>query len=317
MDWNFPVFGEDTTLTESTPVRSTANAGDLRVEPTNLDKSPNITNIIPPSGFQALPDMTAPMSSGQCSSSSTSIEEPELAISEFMEADLYVSFGKYLHKLSGWLTAPCSDQLYFDRIHTFIPILHQRRYFSWRRQPGKSDSQICLQYVIWTMAASVSAHHQSLGGGLYGCARRRLAQLDSKDIEPGSNPVEEAQAWLLIAIHELMGVDFRRGWISAGRAFRLMQINWFHEPDIIDGVPLPADWVELEQKRITFWMGYCFDRFISAQTGSLFTFNEQVRSAPFYIESPANGVRSQLDFHHPITIIKTTSPHSQASSPKP
>ncbi|KAL9110684.1 MAG: hypothetical protein Q9227_004861 [Pyrenula ochraceoflavens] len=168
------------------------------------------------------------------------------------------------------------DQLYFDRIHPFTPILHQRRYFSWRRLPAKTEAQVCLQHAMWTLAASVSAHYQSLGDSLYRSTRRELEALDLKDASLASIDVEQTQAWLLLAIHELMCVDFRRGWISAGRAFRLIQLNWLHDVDNPDMNLGQSDWVENEQKRRTFWMAYCLDRFVSIRTGSQLTFHEQV-----------------------------------------
>lgn len=168
------------------------------------------------------------------------------------------------------------DQLYFDRIHTFMPILHQRHYFSRRRQPPQSEAQLCLQYAMWTLAASVSAHYQNIGEHLYRHTRRELEILDSKSASLASTDIEQVQAWLLLAIHEFMCIDFRRGWLSAGRAFRLIQLNWLRDTDTVDINLVPADYVEVEQKRRTFWLAYCLDRFISIRTGSPLTFSEQV-----------------------------------------
>ncbi|KAL2802925.1 fungal-specific transcription factor domain-containing protein [Aspergillus granulosus] len=180
----------------------------------------------------------------------------ELKISDLIQADL--------------------DQLYFDRIHHFMPIQHQSCYFSWRRQPVKTEAQSCLQYAIWTLGASVSALRENIGDSLYQYARRGLEALDSKNTSLASTDLEQVQAWLLLAIYEFMGVDFRRGWISAGRAFRLIQLNWLHGTDGWDLTRAQTDWIESEQKRRTFWMAYCLDRFVSMRTGSPPTFSERV-----------------------------------------
>jgi hypothetical protein len=157
-----------------------------------------------------------------------------------------------------------------------MPILHQRRYFSWRDQSAKTEAQNCLQYAMWTLAASVSAHYQNIGDSLYQYTRRGLDALDKKTTCFASPEIEQVQAWLLLALHEFMCVDFRRGWISAGRAFRLIQFNWLHETNTPELSLSQSDWVDTEQKRRTFWMAYCLDRFVSMRTGSPLTFSEHV-----------------------------------------
>ncbi|KAJ5797805.1 uncharacterized protein N7503_007101 [Penicillium pulvis] len=166
------------------------------------------------------------------------------------------------------------DQLYFDRIHNFMPILHPGRYFASRKQQIRTDGQWCLQYAMWTLAASVSAHYQNVGDSLYQHTRRSLETLDSKNTKLESMDLEQVQAWLLLAIHEFMCIDFRRGWMSAGRAFRLIQLSWRHGTDGPDQAQ--GDWIESEQKRRTFWMAYCLDRFVSMRIGSPLTFSETI-----------------------------------------
>lgn len=119
-----------------------------------------------------------------------------------------------------------------------------------------------------------SAHCQNVGDSLYQHTRRSLETLDSKNTKIEFMDLEQVQAWLLLAIHEFMCVDFRRGWMSAGRAFRLIQLSWRHGTDRPDQAP--GDWIESEQKRRTFWMAYCLDRFVSMRIGSPLTFSETV-----------------------------------------
>jgi hypothetical protein len=161
-------------------------------------------------------------------------------------------------------------------MHNFMPILHQSRYFSLRQKSVGTEGQTCLQYAMWTLAASVSAHYQNVGDSLYQYTRRSLEILDSKNMKLASTDLEQVQAWLLLAIHEFMCVDFRRGWMSAGRAFRLIQLSWRHGTDGPDLAQAQGDWIESEQKRRTFWMAYCLDRFVSMRIGSPLTFSETV-----------------------------------------
>ncbi|KMU87076.1 hypothetical protein CIHG_05016 [Coccidioides immitis H538.4] len=202
----------------------------------------------------------------------------EARFQDFVNATkvLDMSEGPDEFNISDLMQADLSDQLYFDRIHTFAPIVHQRQYFSWSRQPNKTEAQICLQYAMWTLAASVSAHYQSIRDSLYGFMRRALDSLEAENINLAVTDIEQVQAWLLLAIHEFMCVDFRRAWISAGRAFRLIQLNWFHNTEPLNMTISQMEWVEAERKRRTFWMAYCLDRFVSIRTGSPLTFSEQM-----------------------------------------
>ncbi|KAI0138706.1 fungal-specific transcription factor domain-containing protein [Hypoxylon sp. NC0597] len=167
------------------------------------------------------------------------------------------------------------NQLYFDRVHSFAPVLHQRRYFSLARNIAKTEAQSCLRYAMWTLAASVSAHYQNIGDSLYRYTRRSLESLDSKCMGLAMAEMEQVQAWLLLAIHEFMCVDFSRGWVSAGRAFRLIQLNWLQYSDGPHVNLGRTDWVDAEQKRRTFWLAYCLDRFVSVRNNSPMTFTEQ------------------------------------------
>ncbi|KAL7626110.1 hypothetical protein AAE478_002880 [Parahypoxylon ruwenzoriense] len=200
-------------------------------------------------------------------------------ISNLMQADLAAP------------NPPSRDQLYFDRVHTFAPVLHQRRYFSWARSMAKTEAQSCLRYAMWTLAASVSAHYQSIGDSLYRYTRRALERLDSKCVGLAMTEMEQVQAWLLLAIHEFMCVDFSRGWVSAGRAFRLIQLNWLQYSDGPDVRLAQTDWADAEQKRRTFWLAYCLDRFVSVRNNSPMTFGEQVMNT---IRLPA----PEIDFQN-------------------
>lgn len=180
----------------------------------------------------------------------------------------------------------------------FIPILHHGRCVEWAKsEPGTmSEAQTALRNAMWTLSASASAYHLTLRDSLYQRARQALENLDQRNCGADDSttttvaPVttaadtEVVQAWLLLAVYELMCVSFRRAWITAGRAFRLIQLDsaWT-EAD--GGVPTEmisgnqhhqAKWIEIEQRRRTFWFAYCLDRLMSLRNGSPPTFGERV-----------------------------------------
>ncbi|KAL8737323.1 MAG: hypothetical protein Q9181_001779 [Wetmoreana brouardii] len=170
------------------------------------------------------------------------------------------------------------DQLYFDRVHIFYPILNEHKYYSWSHNGAKTDAQVCLQQTMWALATSASTQPQSVGDMLYHGACQRLEELEAKGNAHQEISIMQVQAWLLLAFYEFMRVDFRRGWMSAGRAFRLIQLMRLHQLDLSDVDPtLPSmDWVDKEERRRTFWLAYSLDRFISLSNGSPLTLGEHV-----------------------------------------
>uniref|UniRef100_A0A093V6H3 Putative transcriptional regulatory protein n=1 Tax=Talaromyces marneffei PM1 TaxID=1077442 RepID=A0A093V6H3_TALMA len=120
---------------------------------------------------------------------------------------------------------------------------------------------------------------QSICDMLYNETRQMLEVLDTRDSEIDGLEIEQVQAWILLVFYEVTRSHSRRGWISAGRAFRLVQLMRLFEIDGTGGLLSPSnteDWVALEEKRRTFWMAYLLDRFISVQNGLPLTLNEQV-----------------------------------------
>ncbi|RAK71380.1 fungal specific transcription factor domain-containing protein [Aspergillus fijiensis CBS 313.89] len=176
------------------------------------------------------------------------------------------------------------DQLYFDRVHPFAPILQRWRYHVWARQPKKSDSQVCLQYAMWTVAASLSAQFQALRDQLYTETRRILDSLDRPDSITMVAGLEQAQAWILIGLYEYMQRSALQAWMSIGRCCRLvLGMRLYELDDSTNPVTMAreqeailVDWIGLEEQRRTFWMAYSLDRFIGFHNGLPFTLHEPV-----------------------------------------
>ncbi|KAI1781284.1 putative Zn(II)2Cys6 transcription factor [Hypoxylon cercidicola] len=184
------------------------------------------------------------------------------------------------------------DQLYFDRAYMFAPILQAHRYRSWSKQPNKSKQQTCLQHAMWTLASSLTSQFQVEARQLYGETRQLLHEIESE--EPCHQiSIEQAQAWLLLAIYELTCEDYHRWMMSAGMAFRLIQMMRLYELDTHESPSTsqaqeqyPAqlspsgqvqdDWIDVETKRRTFWLAYTIDRFTSMVDGLHMFFDDRM-----------------------------------------
>ncbi|KFA53843.1 hypothetical protein S40293_01616 [Stachybotrys chartarum IBT 40293] len=167
------------------------------------------------------------------------------------------------------------DQLYFDRVYPFAPMVQRCRYSTWARNPNKTRPQACLQYAMWTLAASLSSQFQLVRRQLYLEARQILDALDIVSPDASLQSIEQAQAWVLLTIYELTCEDYRRGLVSAGRAFRLVQVMKLYQIDKQTSTSSQFEAVDLESMRRTFWLAYTLDRIVGAIDGLSMTFNER------------------------------------------
>lgn len=101
---------------------------------------------------------------------------------------------------------------------------------------------------------------------LYSYTRSKL-ELWELDVVNETIPIELVQAWILLAIYELMQVNSQRGWVSAGRCSRLVYLMRLHEIDSpksgIECAPDKASLAEVEERRRTFWSAYVLDQYAS------------------------------------------------------
>lgn len=160
------------------------------------------------------------------------------------------------------------DQLYFDRMHPSMPILHQSRYLSWSNQPDKKLSRRCLQSAMWTLASLVSMQLQHLQDALYRETKQHLGSMTSSDSHGFIADTERLQALVLTAVYEVMKTYHQQAWMSVGQAFRLAQLMRFHEIDRHDNCSFADEsYTEIEEQRRAFWMAYVVENILSIRNG--------------------------------------------------
>ncbi|KNG85002.1 hypothetical protein ANOM_007809 [Aspergillus nomiae NRRL 13137] len=213
------------------------------------------------------------------SARSPSASEPEVVATTMTRASMTPQARTLSIKPVSELIQAELNQLYFDRVHPSIQILHQRRYMSWARCTVESTSRQCLQYAMWTLASLHSAQFRHLQVSFYQETKRMLDQL-TRDTNFLVD-TEEIQAWILTATYESMRTFHRSAWMSAGRAFRLVQLMRLHEIDNPTNAPvhvpvLETELIETEEKRRVFWMAYFLDHLFSMRNNWPVTLNEHV-----------------------------------------
>ncbi|KAK6356418.1 hypothetical protein TWF718_000778 [Orbilia javanica] len=163
-------------------------------------------------------------------------------------------------------------EIYFTKVAPYGPIVHKGRYLASLNQAPQLRAPICLRYAIWTMAASVSDQYSNLQTVFYRRARKYIEETEMKGHGEHIVSVSYAQTWGILATYEYRLMYFPRAWMSAGRSVRLCQMLGLNR---LDGVGLdvkqciapPKDWTELEERRRTFWIAFCTDRYASIGTG--------------------------------------------------
>lgn len=180
----------------------------------------------------------------------------------------------------------CRNQIYFDKVHPSVPVIHPPRYLAASLLAPNVRPPICLQYITWCLAATISEKYRSLHSLFYQRARKYAELEQMRGFGQGLLSVSYCQSWLLIATYELRMMFFPRAWLSSGKASRLvlmLGLNSLDGPDleVKQLLPDPRDWTEKEERRRAFWMALFIDRYASAGTGWPVVFDERDVSGIF------------------------------------
>lgn len=153
-----------------------------------------------------------------------------------------------------------------------MPMVHRPRYFAAMNLSPHMRPPIALRYMIWCSAAAITDRYEALHEHFYHRARKYLQLDEMKGHGEAMLTLAHAQAWILVASYEFRHMYFPRAWLSVGRASRMVQMMGLHRLDgqgldVKQCITPPKDWVEREERRRTFWMAYCNDRYASIGTG--------------------------------------------------
>ncbi|KAI5370073.1 hypothetical protein Slin15195_G009510 [Septoria linicola] len=171
------------------------------------------------------------------------------------------------------------NQAYFDKVHPSLPMIHRPRYRAAMHLAPHMRPPVCLRYAMWANAAAVTNKFEALQDHFYQRARKYIQSDEMKGHGESMITIAHCQTWILLATHEFKLMYFPRAWMSAGRACRMALMMGLHR---MDGIGLdvrqclapPKDWTEREERRRTFWMSFCVDRYSSIGTGWPMTIEE-------------------------------------------
>jgi len=162
--------------------------------------------------------------------------------------------------------------VYFEKVHPSLPMIHRPRFMASLNMPMNQRPPVCLRYIIWAHACAMLPQYKSSAEQFYLKARKYIEQDEMKGHGESFISVPHAQAFVLIATYEFKTMYFPRAWMTCGRATRIAQLMGLHRQDrmgldVKQTMPPPKDWIEREERRRTFWMAFCQDRYASIGTG--------------------------------------------------
>ncbi|GAP92405.2 putative fungal specific transcription factor [Rosellinia necatrix] len=171
-------------------------------------------------------------------------------------------------------------QIFFEKIHPSLPMIHKFRYLAAMNLAPNQRPPVALRYAIWTLACSITDKYKSLKDLFYQRARKYVEADAIKGYGEHSITIAHCQTHVLLASYEFKMMYFPRAWMNTGAAVRLGQMIGLHRIDgngldVKQCLPPPRDWTEREERRRTFWMAFCEDRYASIGTGWPMTIDER------------------------------------------
>jgi hypothetical protein len=171
------------------------------------------------------------------------------------------------------------NDIYFTKVHPTTPMIHQCRFLAAMDLAPHNRPSVALRYAIWTNAASLSDKHKDLQA-LFFFRARKYVEADERGTRQKYLNIRHAQAFILLSIYESKMMQFPTSWLTSGRGSRLTQMMGLHRLDgagieAKQSLPAALDFLEMEERRRTFWMAFCMDRYSSVGTGWPVVFDER------------------------------------------
>ncbi|KAI1213052.1 fungal-specific transcription factor domain-containing protein [Annulohypoxylon truncatum] len=164
------------------------------------------------------------------------------------------------------------NRIFFATQKYLIPIIHPSRYLQAFYSAPHMKPPMCLQYIIWALAAHGHPKYNMYHDIFYRRSRQYTDADEMKSYGEHFITVAHAQAYCVMATYEAKTMMFTRAAMTCAKAVRLVEMMGLHRLDgaaeeISPTLLPPKDWAELEERRRTFWGVFCIDSHCSISTG--------------------------------------------------
>ncbi|KAG9253901.1 binuclear zinc transcription factor [Emericellopsis atlantica] len=160
--------------------------------------------------------------------------------------------------------------IYFSTQHPHMPIVHPSRFWQGFYGGAIRRPPMCLQYIMWASAAQFHPKYDEYSEVFYQRARQYMDVDEMK--AKHFITMAHAQAYCLLAQFEAKCMYFTRAAMTSAKCVRLVQMMGFdrldgEQDDLPPALPPATSWVEMEERRRTFWGAFAIDSHACVSTG--------------------------------------------------
>ncbi|KAJ5988960.1 fungal-specific transcription factor domain-containing protein [Penicillium waksmanii] len=206
-----------------------------------------------------------------------------------------------LEDLEATSSLPAPDVLeeivdtYFERVHPWIPIIHETRFRRRMHDPDQRGSLVVILHAILVAAIRFKCSSSSTASQVDAESRARRSRSIVVLTAMDSLSVENLQALIIIAFDDIGNGNTSRAWSIVGSLTRTVEyLRLSVEDEDHDtqrllkpllSLPPSRKWVEEEERRRVFWNIFNLDRFCSVATG----WNTSLTADDVHRRLPADG----------------------------
>ncbi|KAE8353400.1 fungal-specific transcription factor domain-containing protein [Aspergillus coremiiformis] len=180
----------------------------------------------------------------------------------YLERNKKISLpSEYLRYLRNAVEVRHDVDVYFNSVHTFFPIVSKLRlYRQLTNEDRNYDADLALLLIAMQLHTRPSTAVDTMEVELYRLAKASYTYIESN----GLLSITVLQALLLISLYEMSNAVYPAAYLTVGRCARLGHAMGIHQrsdaPQMLNG---PGTWVELEERRRTWWAVIILDRYVN------------------------------------------------------
>ncbi|KAE8395988.1 fungal-specific transcription factor domain-containing protein [Aspergillus alliaceus] len=180
----------------------------------------------------------------------------------YLESNRNIAFPPvYFRYLRGSAQVQHEVDVYFNSVHTFLPIVSKLRLYQQLSSANRNyDADLALLLIAMQLHTRPCGDIETSDVDLYRVAKACYAYVESSNVFS----IKVLQALLLIALYEISNAIYPAAYLTVGNCARLGHAMGVHQrSDAPQMLNRPGTWVEFEERRRTWWAVIILDRYVN------------------------------------------------------
>ncbi|RYP69593.1 hypothetical protein DL770_008199 [Monosporascus sp. CRB-9-2] len=196
--------------------------------------------------------------------------------------------------------------VYFRRVHHFLPVLHEATFRDSLGRIGASDYPSALIFAVISLATCERQDQLVLASKVQWYKEAKEQYASSGHLP--AHPIPTLQTAVCLIFQGMMINDFSSTWLILGKAWRQVVALGYHRLDSDSGrampgaPPLPQDWIQRESVRRIIWTLYILDRGLCFPVGLV----HSIEDKHVNINLPMEDLFQQSIRHDEATAVPFT-----------